>query len=137
VKRGLRGVRLVISDAHEGLRQAIGTVFSGASWQRCRVHFMRNLLSVVPKAAQETVGAIIRTVFLQADHPSAMAKLRDVCQMLRPKFPDAAEFLESAAEDLLQFAWGCADRRTDEAEDQEDHSVSAIAHVGRGWPRLE
>jgi putative transposase len=102
VKRGLRGVRLVVSDAHEGLRQAIAKVFSGACWQRCRVHFMRNLLSVVPKGAQETVGAVVRTVFLQADHPSAMAQLREVCDMLRPKFPEAADLLEAAAEDLLQ-----------------------------------
>jgi putative transposase len=101
VKRGLRGVRLVISDAHEGLRQAIGKVFSGASWQRCRVHFMRNLLSVVPRSAQETVAAVVRTIFLQADHPSAMAQLGDVVEMLRPKFPEAADLLEAVAEDLL------------------------------------
>jgi hypothetical protein len=90
VKRGLGGVRLVISDAHEGLRRAVGKVFSSAAWQRCRVHFMRNLLSVVPKAAQETVAAIVRTIFLQADHLTAMTQLRDV-EMLRPKFPEAAE----------------------------------------------
>src|SRR6266542_3765178 len=73
VKRGLKGVRLVISDAHEGLRQAIEKVLHQASWQRCRVHFMRNLLSVVPKQAQETVAAIVRTIFSSPDHASAMA----------------------------------------------------------------
>lgn len=62
---------------------------------------LRNLLSVVPKAAQETVGAVVRTIFLQADHPTAMAQLRDVTEMLRPKFPEASDLLEAAAEDLL------------------------------------
>jgi transposase-like protein len=101
IRRGLKGVRLVISDAHEGLRQAIAKVLSGASWQRCRVHFMRNLLSVVPKAAQDTVAAIVRSVFSQPDHPSAMAQLKDVAKMLRPRFPQAADLLEDAAEDVL------------------------------------
>jgi transposase-like protein len=101
VKRGLRGVRLVISDAHEGLRQAIAKVLHEASWQRCRVHFMRNLLSVVPRAAQETVAAIVRTVFAQPDHASAMVQLQEVVRMLEPKFPEAAALLEHAAEDVL------------------------------------
>ena len=101
VRRGLKGVRLVISDAHEGLRHAVDKVLAGAAWQRCRVHFMRNLLSVVPKSAQDTVAAIVRTIFAQADHPTAMAQLREVVQMLRPRFPQAAELLEAAAEDLL------------------------------------
>lgn len=101
VRRGLRGVRLVVSDAHEGLRQATAKVLSGTQWQRCRVHFMRNLLSVVPKAAQETVAAIVRTVFSQPDYGSAMTQLKDVAEMLRPRFPQAADLLEEAAEDLL------------------------------------
>jgi transposase-like protein len=62
VKRGLKGVRLVISDAHEGLKQAISTVLSGSTWQRCRVHFMRNLLATVPQGAREAIAAIVRTV---------------------------------------------------------------------------
>lgn len=101
VKRGLRGVRLVISDAHEGLRQAIAKVLHEATWQRCRVHFMRNLLSVVPKQAQDTVAAIVRTVFSQPDHASAMSQLHDVARMLHERFPQAAELLEDAAEDVL------------------------------------
>ena len=94
-------MRLVVSDAHEGLRQAIAKVLHEASWQRCRVHFMRNLLSVVPRTAQETVAAIVRTVFSQPDHASAMAQLRDVVKMLEPRFPEAAALLEHAAEDVL------------------------------------
>jgi putative transposase len=101
VRRGLKGVKLVISDAHEGLRQAIAKVLAGTAWQRCRVHFMRNLLSVVPKGAQDTVAAIVRTIFAQADHASAMSQLREVVVMLRPRFPQAAELLQDAAEDLL------------------------------------
>ena len=101
IKRGLKGVRLVISDAHEGLRQAIVKVLSGTTWQRCRVHFMRNLLSVVPKSAQDTVAAVVRTVFAAPDHASAMTQLHEVSRMLIPKFPQAAELLEDAAEDVL------------------------------------
>ena len=101
VKRGLNGVRLVISDAHEGLRQAIAKVLSGTQWQRCRVHFMRNLLSTVPKTAQDTVAAVVRTVFAAPDHQSAMTQLHEVSRMLAPKFPQAAELLEDASEDVL------------------------------------
>lgn len=101
IKRGLRGVRLVISDAHEGLRQAIAKVLHDSSWQRCRVHFMRNLLSTVPKQAHDAVAAIVRMIFAEPDHPSAMAKLREVVGMLSERFPAAAELLEDAAEDLL------------------------------------
>src|SRR5919206_50544 len=71
VARGLRGVQLVTSDAHEGLKGAIAAVLQGASWQRCRVHFLRNLLALVPKAAQEMVAATIRTVFAQPDAAAA------------------------------------------------------------------
>ncbi len=101
VKRGLKGVRLVVSDAHEGLRQAIGKVLAGTTWQRCRVHFMRNLLSTVPKQAQDTVAAIVRTIFTQPDHASAMAQLHEVARMLEDRFPQVAELLEDVSEDVL------------------------------------
>lgn len=87
IKRGLKGVRLVISDAHEGLRQAIAKVITGATWQRCRVHFMRNLLSTLPKSVQDTVGAVVRSVFSAPDHATAMTQLHEVAKMLEPKFP--------------------------------------------------
>lgn len=101
VKRGLKGVQLVISDAHQGLVQAIAKVLQGAQWQRCRVHFMRNLLSVVPKDAQPTVSAIVRMIFIEPDHASALAQLHKVAGTLQRRFPRAAELLEEAAEDVL------------------------------------
>jgi putative transposase len=112
VGRGLRGVRLVISDAHEGIKAAVATVFTGASWQRCRVHFMRNLLATVPKAAREAVAAVVRTIFAQPDHASARAQLRRVVEGLRPRFPQAAELLEAAAEDVLAYLHFPKEHRT-------------------------
>ena len=103
VKRGLKGVRLVISDAHTGLTQAISTVLSGTSWQRCRVHFMRNLLATVPHAAREAIAAIVRTIFAQPDHASALVQLRKVAEGLRGRFAAAARLLEEAAEDVLAY----------------------------------
>ena len=112
VKRGLRGVRLVISDAHEGLKHAIGKVFSGTGWQRCRVHFMRNLLALVPHGAREAVAAIVRTVFAQPDHASALAQLQTVVEGLRPRFESAATLLADAAEDLRAHKHFPAEHRT-------------------------
>ena len=103
VKRGLRGVRLVISDAHEGLTRAVATVLSGATWQRCRVHFMRNLLATIPRSAREPVAAIVRTIFAQPDRTTAQAQLRKVVEGLRGRFGPAAELLEQAAEDVLAY----------------------------------
>jgi len=103
VKRGLRGVRLVTSDAHEGLKQAIATVLSGATWQRCRVHFMRNLLATVPKGAREAIAAVVRTIFAQPDHATAMTQPHKVADGLRGRFAQAAALLEDAAEDILAY----------------------------------
>jgi transposase-like protein len=103
VKRGLRGVRLVVSDAHEGLKAAIATVLTGATWQRCRVHFMRNLLATVPQGAREAIAAIVRTIFAQPDHATAMTQLKKVAEGLRPRCPRTATLLEEAAEDVLAY----------------------------------
>ncbi len=103
VARGLRGVLLVISDAHEGLRKAIQTVLGGAAWQRSRVHFMRNLLAQVPTGAQPIVSALVRTIFVQPDQEAAKAQLDKVVEGLRPKFPKAAQLLADAAEDVLAY----------------------------------
>ena len=98
VARGLSGVRLVTSDAHRGLKGAIAAVLVGASWQRCRVHFMRNALSLVPKAAQQMVAATIRTVFAQPDAASAREQWRRVADGFRSRFPRLAELMDEAEE---------------------------------------
>lgn len=103
VARGLSGVHLVISDAHEGLKGAIAAVLQGTSWQRCRVHFMRNALSLVPKSAGEMVAATIRTVFAQPDPTSAKEQWRRVADGFRPQFPRLAELLDEAEEDVLAY----------------------------------
>ena len=101
--RGLTGVQLVISDHHLGLKQAIGAVFIGAAWQRCRVHFMRNVLAKVPKASTEMVAAAIRTIFAQPDAAHVRGQLDEVARMLESQFPDVAAMLRDVAEDLLAF----------------------------------
>jgi putative transposase len=104
VGRGLSGVRLVTSDAHRGLKGAVEAVLQGASWQRCRVHFMRNALSLVPKTAQQMVGATIRTVFAQPDSESARQQWRRISEGFRSRFPRLTELMEEAEEDVLSYA---------------------------------
>ena len=103
VERGLTGVKLVISDAHSGLKTAIFSELSGASWQRCRTHFMRNVLTKVPKSSQAFVASIIRTVFAQADVESVEAQYGRVCETLSKNFPKVVEMLEDAQEEVLAF----------------------------------
>jgi transposase-like protein len=102
--RGLTGVQLVISDHHLGLKEAIGAVFLGAAWQRCRVHFMRNILAKVPKASTEMVAAAIRTIFAQPDTRHVRTQLDEVAHMLAGQFPDVSIMLTDAAEDVLAFS---------------------------------
>ena len=101
--RGLAGVRLVISDAHRGLVDAIGATLPGAAWQRCRTHYLRNLLAKVPKSAQPWVATMVRTVFDQPDAASVQAQFTRVVQAIDARFPDAATHLDDAREDLLAF----------------------------------
>lgn len=103
VARGLSGVQLVTSDAHGGLKGAIAAVLQGASWQRCRVHFVRNALSLVPKAAQQMVAATIRTVFAQPTAEMARQQWRLVTDGIRPRFPRLAGLLDSAEEEVLAY----------------------------------
>jgi len=100
----LDGVKLVMSDAHSGLKKAIGTVFQGASWQRCRVHFMRNVLSVVPKGSQDMVASIIRTVFARPDREYIEKQFTEVTTMLSRSHPKVTAMLDDARPDLLAFA---------------------------------
>jgi transposase-like protein len=103
VARGLRGVQLVISDAHVGLKSAIAAVLQGASWQRCRVHFVRNTFASVPKTAQQMVAASIRTVFVQPDAASAREQWARVMESFRGKFDRVAQMMEEAEEDVLAY----------------------------------
>jgi putative transposase len=125
VKRGLHGVRLVISDAHEGLKQAIATVLSGTTWQRCRVHFMRNLLATVTQGMREAIAAVVRTIFAQPDHASALAQLRKVAEGLRVRFPRAATVLEDAAEDILAY------RHFPLAHQRQLHSTNTLERLNK------
>ena len=100
VRRGLSGVKLVISDAHEGLKAAIRRVFS-ASWQRCRVHWMRNALSYVPKAQQSMAAAALRQAFIQPDRAGAAQALRQVADQLRGKCPKLGGFIDDSETDVL------------------------------------
>ena len=103
VERGLTGVQLAISDAHKGLKKAISTVLTGASWQRCTVHFMRNVQGKVTKSAQGMVTASVRTIFNQPDHGSAVAQLEKMAEMLQDRYPQVAEMLWEAMEDILAY----------------------------------
>jgi transposase-like protein len=103
VARGLQKVELVISDAHQGLREAISAVLAGAAWQRCRVHFMRNVLAHVPQADKSTVAAAIRTVFAQRDQTAAKEQLREVVRVMEPRWPRAAQVLAGGEEEVLTY----------------------------------
>jgi transposase-like protein len=103
VARGLDGVQLVISDAHQGLKDAIATALQGASWQRCRVHFVRDALAYVPKGAQEMVAATIRTVFAQPEPAQARETWRRVADSLRGRFPRVAQLMDDAEDDVLAY----------------------------------
>jgi putative transposase len=103
VARGLCGVELVISDAHAGLKEAIAAVLPGASWQRCRTHFLRNLLCRVPKSAQGMAATLVRSVFAQPDAASTLTQHARIVDQLAERFPAAAELLADAAADLLAF----------------------------------
>jgi len=101
-RRGLRGVKLVISDAHEGLKAAISKVLK-TTWQRCKVHFLRNALAYANKGQRQAVLAVINTIFVQDSPESASAQWRLVTDQLREKFPKLAEMMEAAEQDVLAF----------------------------------
>lgn len=103
VARGLAGVQLVTSDCHLGLKKSIKAILHGATWQRCRVHFMRNILSHVPKSAQQMVAATVRTIFNQTDPEAARAQVTTVADSLEKRFPRVSALLLDSAEDILAF----------------------------------
>jgi putative transposase len=102
--RGLSGVQLVISDAHAGLKNAIASVLLGAAWQRCRVHFLRNVLAQVPKGSAEMVAAAIRTIFAQPGPIHVRDQLEVIAAMLGRQFPKVEAMLREASDDITAFA---------------------------------
>src|SRR5437773_10685642 len=102
--RGLSGVQLVISDAHTGLKAAIASVLLGAAWQRCRVHFLRNVLAQVPKGSAEMVAAAIRTIFAQPSPVHVHDQLEVIAAMLGRQFPKVEAMLRDASDDVTAFA---------------------------------
>jgi transposase-like protein len=103
VARGLAGVRLVTSDAHLGIRAAIGATLEGAAWQRCRVHLLRDILTHVPRHAAAMVAAFVRTIFAQPDEAAARAQLHAVAERLATSFPKAADVLLAGEDDVLAY----------------------------------
>jgi putative transposase len=101
-RRGLRGVKLVISDAHEGIKAAVAKVFK-TTWQRCRVHFLRNALAHAGKGQRQMVLALINTVFAQDTQEAAVTQWRVVADQLREKFPKLATVMDDAESDVLAF----------------------------------
>ena len=128
VRRGLHGVKLVISDAHEGLKAAIRRVM-GASWQRCRVHWMRNALSYVPKAQQSMVAAALRQAFIQPDRANASQTFRHVADQLRGKWPKLGGFINDSETDVLAHMDFPAQHRT------KIHSTNPLERLNKmGYP---
>jgi putative transposase len=101
--RGLKGVELVVSDAHQGLKHAVATVLAGAAWQRCRVHFMRNVLAHVPKADKSIVAAAIRTIFAQPNQEAAQQQMAEVVAAMKPRWPKAAAVLAKGEDEVLTY----------------------------------
>ncbi len=101
-RRGLRGVKLVISDAHEGIKATVAKVLN-ATWQRCRVHFMRNVLAHAGRQGRRVVSAFIATAFAQDDAAAARAQWRKIADQLRPKLPKLAAYLDEAEADVLAY----------------------------------
>ena len=102
-RRGLQGVELVTSDAHEGLKAAIRQVLTSATWQRCRVHFMRNVLAHIPKGSKSMVAAALRTIFAQPDREAAGEQLAEVVKAMHDRWPKAADLVAAAEDDVLAY----------------------------------
>jgi transposase-like protein len=104
VARGLRGVKLTVSDAHPGLKAAIAAALPGSAWQRCRAHFVQNLLAQVPKSAHLAVSSLFRSIYAQLDAESVRAQFDSVLKTLEERFPKAGALLADARDELLAFS---------------------------------
>ena len=121
-RRGLRGVKLVVSDAHEGIKAAVSKVLS-ATWQRCRVHFMRNVLAHAGKSGRRVVSAFIATAFAQETPEAASTQWRAVADQIRPKVPKLAAILDEAEQDVLAYMTFPKEHRT------KLHSINPIERI--------
>ena len=129
-RRGLRGVKLVISDAHEGLKAAATKVL-GATAQRCRVHFMRNALAHAGKSGRQVVSALIATAFAQADAEAARQQWRRVADQFRAKMPKLSALMDSAEEDVLAYMTFPAAHRTKLHSTIRSNASTVRSSVGR------
>ncbi|HYM96686.1 MAG TPA: transposase [Candidatus Sulfotelmatobacter sp.] len=111
VRGGLRGVRLVTSDSHIGLKQAVAQVLTGATWQRCRVHFMGDALATVPKAARQMVAATLRTILAQPDREGARETIARIAWLFARRFPKLVAVLQDAEVDILAIHSSPLERR--------------------------
>ncbi len=125
VARGVHGVQLVVIDAHEGLKVALSAVLGQATWQRCRVHFMRNALAQVPKVAQHVIAAAIRTIFAQPGQKTALEQLRRVADGLTMQYPKVSRLLDEATEDELAYMGFPAEHR------RQLHSTNILERLNR------
>uniref|UniRef100_UPI00177D1B76 IS256 family transposase n=1 Tax=Mesorhizobium mediterraneum TaxID=43617 RepID=UPI00177D1B76 len=121
-RRGLRGVKLVVSDAHEGIKAAVSKVLS-ATWQRCRVHFMRNVLAHAGKSGRRVVSAFIATAFVQETAEAASTQWRAVADQIRPKVPKLAAIMDEAEHDVLAYMTFPKEHRT------KLHSVNPLERI--------
>ena len=128
IGRGLRGVKLVISDDHKGLKAA-ATRILGTTWQRCRIHFMRNLLAHAGRQGRRVVSAFVATAFAQDDAQAASAQWRLVADQLRPKTPKLATLMDDAEHDVLAYMTFPREHRT------KLHSTNPIERVRAGIKR--
>lgn len=134
VRRGLRGTRLVISDAHEGLKAAIRRVL-GSTWQRCRVHWMRNAQAYVSKGQQNMVSAALRQAFTRLDHQNATQTMRHVADQLRDKWPKLGAFIDDSEADVLAFMNFPAPAPGEDPFDQPDRAVEQRGQTPRRYRR--
>jgi transposase-like protein len=121
-RRGLRGVKLVVSDAHEGIKAAVSKVLN-ATWQRCRVHFMRNVLAHAGKSGRRVVAAFIATAFAQNTPEAASAHWRGVADQIRPKVPKLATIMDEAENDVLAYMTFPKEHRA------QLHSINSIERI--------
>lgn len=124
-KRGLEEVKLVTSDAHSGLVSALSQVFSGAAWQRCTVHFMRNVLAQIAHKDKKQIADALKLIFEQPDHRSALIYLEQIASVMLNRWPKAAEMLMEAKEDILVY------KTFPEEHHRSIHSVNPLERLNR------